>query len=112
MTKPVFVTESAAADIEEDVRWWARERSLDQALRWYAEIREVLQTLGGRAERYPRIHEGVFPLRDLREQLFGTGRHPTHRIVFEIQANAIYVIRVRHVAQDESGPEDFPPLNK
>lgn len=34
MTKPVFVTESAAADIEEDVRWWARERSLDQALRW------------------------------------------------------------------------------
>ena len=42
----------------------------------------------------------------LRQITFGLGNKPTHRVVFEIRGDTVYVLAVRHLAQADITPND------
>jgi len=44
---------------------------------------------------------------ELRQLLFGVGRSATHRILFAIEKQAVYILRVRHISQQDLGEDDL-----
>ena len=87
--------------------WWARNRSHEQAGRWYRAISVRIKALVSTAGRYGLAREDYRFLYEIRQMLFGLGRRPTHRVLFTIREDSIYVFAVRHVAQRLLNPEDL-----
>lgn len=102
----VKITEPATADIDEAFAWWSENRSEEQAKRWYEEIQLAIGSLKRMPERCPIVPETKLPIAGVRQLAFGVGPHPTHRIIFVIDADAVVILRVRHHAQDTIGPGD------
>jgi hypothetical protein len=43
----------------------------------------------------------------VRQLLYGIGRKPTHRAVFEVRGDTVYVLAVRHLAQDDLSADEL-----
>ncbi|MDZ4658413.1 MAG: type II toxin-antitoxin system RelE/ParE family toxin [Bythopirellula sp.] len=95
----VHISEPAENDIGTAYRWWRDNRSAEQANRWFHEIHNAVATLSTMPLRCPRCEEEDLQEAGIRQLLFGIGRRPTHRIIFEIADNRVNILRVRHVAQ-------------
>lgn len=63
--------------------------------------------IGDRPLRYPLAWENQFSPEDVRELLFGLGRRPTHRALFVVRSELVYVFAIRHVAQEPLDPESL-----
>ena len=99
MTLKVITSEPARADVRADCRWWAEHRSAEQAERWFDACEAAITSLSHRAEHCLLAPEDdAFPF-ELRQLTFGLGRKPTHRILFTIRPEMIFVLRVQHLAQ-------------
>ena len=107
MTYRVILTGPARNDIRECVTWWRDHRSAAQAERWYNSIFPAIATLSENPERCSRSPEAAFYPTELRQLHFGIGRRTTHRIVFTIVDNDVWVLRVRHVAQQDLSLDDL-----
>lgn len=107
MSHIVHITTRAANDIDENVVWWAENRSTEQASRWYHGIKEFIDSLSVIPESRPLISEDVKSSFETREAYFGLSGRKTHRIVFQIQSDFVEVVTVRHLAQDELSVEDL-----
>jgi plasmid stabilization system protein ParE len=106
-TLPVVVRPHADQQIDEAFAWWAHHRSLDQASRWFSGILAAIEKIGENPTRYPKHAEADrFPF-EVREMLYGLGRHKTHRVLFTIRPKCVYVLAVLHVAQDIVGLDDI-----
>lgn len=108
MSRRTVVTSMRAdADIEAIGRWWAEHRSATQAKRWVDGILNAIQRLTADAERHSTaIENDRFPF-ELRQVNFGLGRGPTHRVLYTIRPDCVYVLAVRHVSQDAVGLDDL-----
>jgi plasmid stabilization system protein ParE len=106
-TLPVIVRPRAAAQLDAAYAWWAEHRSAEQAGRWFRDIIAAIERIGENPTRYAKPAEAIrFPF-EVREMLFGLGRRPTHRVLFTIRPDSVYVLSVRHVSQDSTGFEDL-----
>jgi hypothetical protein len=56
--------------------------------------------------RENQLHDFPFPIRQL---TYGLGKRPTHRAVFEVRGEVVYVHAVRHLAQRDLSADDFKP---
>ena len=106
MSLLVVIEPQAKADLRHAVRWWAENRSEEQALRWYDETRVAIEGLGDNPHRCVLAHENPKSTDELRELHFGLGSRPTHRIIFVIDPDAVRVLAVRHAAQDDWEPTE------
>lgn len=88
-------------------RWWAQNRSPEQAGRWYRGIEQAINGLKSQPERHGLAAENGKVLIELRQLLFGLGRRPTHRVLFTIRPECVYVLAMLHVAQDAIGVDDL-----
>ncbi len=104
MTFRVLLTEQARRDLEATCTWWAQNHSHEQAQRWYAGFAAAIRSLRKDPEKCPRAQESETLPYDLRQLNYGVGRRPTHRAVFIIREDAVVVLRVRHLAQDQLSP--------
>lgn len=100
MNYRVELTPSAESDIDEAYLWWAKHRSVEQAVRWYRELRMAIGSLSTMPQRYALCREPDLIAEELREMLFGLSGGVTHRVVFEIASQNVRILRVRHVARD------------
>ena len=106
MKLPVVLSFKAEQQLEAMTRWWAENRSLEQAERWYNGMIDTLFGLEDSAERCPSAPEnGEFPFH-VREVYFGLGRQPTHRALFTIRPDMVYVLLIRHLAQRDVDLDD------
>lgn len=97
------ITDKALAEIDEALAFRAQ-RSVTTAVRWYLELMKAIRELPDNSQRWPLAPECEwFP--GIREMSFGKKRN-LYRILFEIRGDTIYVLRVRHVAQDSIEPGD------
>ena len=81
----VFVTDRAERQLEESSRWWAENRSAEQAKEWYEGFVAAIQSLEKNPERFPRARESdAFPV-SLHELHYGLGRKKTHRAISAIR---------------------------
>lgn len=103
----VLITERAEGEIQTAHDWWSAHRSALQAGRWYRGIYRAIDSLRTNASRNPLIPEHEHFSAELRQLTFGLGRRPTHRVVFSIQPDAVVVLAVRHLAQQNLSVEDL-----
>lgn len=99
----VFMTSDAKVQLADCARWWSENRSAEQAFRWLDGIEVAIDGLSDRPERHGFAREN--DLYDLpfqvRQLLYGIGKKRTHRAVFKVHADTVYVVAVRHLAQDD-----------
>jgi plasmid stabilization system protein ParE len=105
----VVLTARALQQLSDSSRWWAENRSAEQALRWLTGFEAAIAGIADRPERFPLARENHFadlpyPLRQL---VYGLGKRPTHRAVYEVRDQTVYIVAIRHLAQDDLSPEDL-----
>jgi plasmid stabilization system protein ParE len=107
MTLPVIVHPRVGQFLDEAATWWETNRSPDQAERWHIGFVNAIRSLGDSPRSHPIAAESSdFPF-ELRELHFGLGSRPTHRAIFTIRTDCVYVLLVRHVAQRDISPDDL-----
>ena len=107
MIRQVVVTARAKKEFFEAALWWAANRSTEQAIRWLEGFEAAIQNLAQDAERQPLASEASTLPRELRQLKYGLGRRKTHRAVFEIRDDKVFVHTIRHLAQDAITEDDF-----
>ena len=81
MSLRVIITARAEADMQDAARWWASERSVEQAGRWLAGLDKKLKSLTDSPTRWPvAAKSSQFPY-ELRELHYGLAALPTHRAI-------------------------------
>ena len=106
MKYTVIITDPARDQLLANARWWAENRSVEQAIRWYDGFCESLQSLASSPEKHRRAQEDDPFQDDLREFYYGISRR-THRAIFRIDGEVVRVLSVRHLAQDDLRPGDL-----
>jgi plasmid stabilization system protein ParE len=107
MSLPVVISAKAHSDIDDCCTWWAERRSIEQAEHWYAACSKSIYSLDSNATACPHAPESrKLPL-EVRQITFGVGRKPTHRALFTIRPDMIFVLRVQHLAQRELTMDDL-----
>ena len=103
----VVLSERAEEQLEDAYLWWSENRSAEQAVRWYNSFLNKLETLGQNPERFSVAPETFRTAHEVRQLLFGLGRKISHRALFTIRSDMIYVFSVRHVSQ-QTEESDLP----
>jgi plasmid stabilization system protein ParE len=103
----VILNDRAEGQLEAAYLWWLEHRSPKQATRWYNEFLEALHGLRENPGRFGVAHEDPkFPY-SVRELRFGMGSRVTHRALFTIRDDIVYVFSIRHVAQKDVSPDEL-----
>ena len=93
-------------EIDQAHKWWAENRSPQQADRWYVGFVKELLTLEYNPERFPLAAENPFFPYEIRQLNYGLGVKLTHRALFTISPDAVIVLRIRHLAQKPLAGDD------
>jgi plasmid stabilization system protein ParE len=74
---------------------------VDQALRWLDGFEQAIAALCENPEKHGLAREdGLYDLPfQVRQLLYGIGKKQTHRAVFEVRGDTVYVVAIRHLAQ-------------
>ena len=106
MKLPVTISDRAFGELNAAYEWWAKNRSADQALDWYNGFIALIKTLNDNPTQWPlALENDEFPF-ELRQRNYGSERRLTHRAVFTVRPDMIFVLRIRHLAQDKISPDD------
>jgi len=81
----------------------AENRNVDQALQWLEGFETAIASLTQTALQHSATRENdLYQLPyTVRQLLYGIGKKPTHRAVYEIRGNTVYVVAIRHLAQND-----------
>lgn len=102
----VYLSKDAESDLRRCTNWWAKYRNSQQAARWLSGFLKKIKGLSKNGDRHPLARENDrYPV-EIREVYYGLGNKRTHRAVFTIRPNMVYVIRIQHLAQKDIVPED------
>lgn len=103
MNYQVLLTSRAQLQLMQSAQWWSEHRSAEQAARWLDGFEAALAPLSDNPLRYGLAREtDRFQLKSPARQLnYGVGSKPTHRAVFEVRGDIVYVVAIRHLAQDD-----------
>ena len=107
MSHRVVVTARAKIQLYESALWWAENRDLNQAADWLEAFDVATAEIARQPERYPTAREDDLFDYTLRRHTFGIGKKHTHRILFEVRYETIYVRAIRHLHQDDVTPADL-----
>jgi plasmid stabilization system protein ParE len=106
MAFTVEITRRALLEIDQTLNWLAH-RSPLAAARWHRQLLQAVSTLEANPRRCPLAPETDWSASgDLRQLLYGK-RHGVYRIIFEIRGTIVYILRVRHSAQDLLSPDEL-----
>jgi len=100
MSFKVVVEKEAEEDMKDAVRWIAQ-YSPDKATLWYFDATEAIESLEHFPARCPLAPESKKFGAEIRHLIFSK-----YRILFIIEDETVYVLRVRHQAQDVLSPDD------
>jgi hypothetical protein len=104
----VITLPQAEHDIYLSAQWWAEHHSQEQAQLWFDGIWSMIRALDDRPQQWPLARENdAFPY-EIRERHFGVSSRPTHRIIFAIRDETVFVLAVYHGAHDVLTPLDVP----
>ena len=109
MTYQVFLTSKATLQLAAAARWWSEHRSAEQAARWLDGFEAAIASLSNNPEQHGLAPENeLYPLPyPARQLLYGIRKKPTHRAVFEVRGDTVFVLAIRHLAQDSLLSEEL-----
>lgn len=102
----VRLSARAERDVDGVLRWFREQRATAAGGRWLAKLMSRIDTLEKQPDRCRLADEAPDVGIELRELLFGR-RPSTYRILFEIQAPVVHILRIRHAARDALTPDDL-----
>ena len=105
MSHRVVITKTVLAEIEHAFDWLA-EHNPPAAEKWRDSLLAAIDELEQHPLRYPLAPESEWYPGELRQLLFGK-RRGAYRVLFEIYGKRVYIVRVRHGAQDLLKADDF-----
>jgi plasmid stabilization system protein ParE len=90
-------------------RWWSEHRSAEQAARWLDGFEVASKSLRDDPQQHALAPENEhFPLPyPPRQLVYGIGPRPTHRAVFEVRGDTVFVVAIRHLAEDDLPREEM-----
>lgn len=100
MTHKVQITKRAERDRNEAYQWYRTHYSESFANEWYLSVADSIRTLATAPERCGLARENCRFSFELRELLFGRSRRNRHRILFTVKGDVVFVLHIRHSAQD------------
>ena len=106
MKHSVEIRHRARIDIRIHHAWMQKKLTHLSAEKWSDGIVARIQTLQSDPDMWPLADESSLLDFELRVILYRRGRH-VHRILFEIDGDAVLVHHVRHAAQDTLTADDF-----
>src|SRR5919106_2992647 len=99
-TYRVEPTDKARVDAGE-AYFWSSEQSEGAALRWYEGLMKAFRSLEKNPLRCPPAPESVFFEEEIRQLIYGR-----YRVLFTVEGETVFMLRVRHGAQEYLKPED------
>lgn len=93
-------TDKALVDAGE-AYFWISEQSERAALRWYEGLMKAFRSLEKNPLRCPLAPESAVFEEEIRQLIYGK-----YRILFTVEKETVFVLRVRHGAQDYLKPEE------
>jgi plasmid stabilization system protein ParE len=93
-------TDKALVDAGE-AYFWISEQSESAALRWYEGLLKAFRSLGKNPLRCPLAPESAFFEEEIRQLIYGK-----YRILFTVEGETVFVLRVRHGAREYLKPEE------
>ena len=105
ITHRVLITATALADLQRSFLWLSQ-RAPQAAERWRDSLLKAVQTLESHPHRCPLAPESDWFDGELRNLLYGKKRS-VYRIIFEVRDDIVYVLRIRHSAQDLLDPDEL-----
>ena len=94
----MIVTPTADVEAMEAFRWYA-ERSATVAERWYAGLSKAITSLAEKPSRFPVSYDDSDALGCEACVLLHGRRRGVFRILYNIEGNTVWVLRIRHSAQ-------------
>ena len=101
----VEITETAEEDIE-SAYLWIYDDSPARADRWYRGLCRAIFSLRELPRRCPIAPESRDLDREVRQLLYGRRRQMV-RILYEIRATTVFVLRIRHTARAYLDPDQL-----
>lgn len=98
MNYRVIILPSAKADVKEAARWM-RQYSREKALSWVDGVYDAINSLSTHPARCAVIPLDNAFAEEIRQLLYRRGRE-TYRILFTIQGETVFVLRILHSAQN------------
>lgn len=110
MSLHLRITRQAIEDIDANKSWWEQNRSVEQANEWEEAVFQEIGTLADHASICPPSRENgrkgiAYPLQDKR---VGLRKTYTHRAVFTIKDDTVFVLAVRSTRQRDLEADDLP----
>jgi plasmid stabilization system protein ParE len=109
MTYRIQVAQKAKDDQRQAVRYFAEHYSEAFAKRWNDGVELAIKSLENVPERCGLVHENDRLSMDVRKLLYATTKKQRHRILFAVEGDIVYVLRIRHSAQRDVGEHDLLP---
>ncbi|MGE0884484.1 MAG: type II toxin-antitoxin system RelE/ParE family toxin [Blastocatellales bacterium] len=100
MSFKVIVEQEAEADMK-DIAHWMAQYSSDKAALWFFDMVEAIESLENFPTRCPLAPESKRFGAEIRHLIFGK-----YRILFIVEDETVYVLRIRHQAQDVLKPDE------
>ena len=98
ITYRVEPTDKALVDAGE-AYFWINEQSEGAALRWYEGLMKAFRSLEKNPLRCPLAPESIFFEEEIRQLVYGK-----YRVLFTVERETVYVLRVRHGAREYLTP--------
>lgn len=107
MNVPVLMMPEAEEALRKSAKWWAENRSVEQAERWYDGFAKAIVALSDHPMRYPLAREkDQFPC-EVRVMNYGLSSHATHRALYTIRPDAVVVLSIRSTSQQDAAPDNL-----
>lgn len=99
MSYQVIIVPNALLEIASTYRWLSSNVSEQSATKWYDGLVDAIASLQNFPLRCPLAPEATDLKQKIRQLLVSKKRRSTYRILFQVEADTVYVLYVRHSSQ-------------
>jgi plasmid stabilization system protein ParE len=91
----VEVTPQAEQDADAILEWLLSQHAGEAGIRWFLRLREAIDSLAEMPGRCALAPENASVPFEMRQLLYGRKPH-VYRILFTVEGDVVYVLRIRH----------------
>lgn len=106
MTYQVIIVPNALLEIAKAYRWISSNIDEPTAIKWYDSLMAAIGSLQNFPKRCPLAPEAKELKQEIRQLLVGKKRKTIYRVLFEVEADIVYVLYIRHSSQPRLNAEE------
>ncbi|MBF2020300.1 MAG: type II toxin-antitoxin system RelE/ParE family toxin [Hydrococcus sp. C42_A2020_068] len=112
MTYQVIIIPNALLEIAKAYRWISSNIDERTAIDWYDSLMTAISSLQNFPKRCPLAPEAKDLEQEIRQLLVGKKRKTLYRVLFQVEADTVYVLYVRHSRRPRLNAKDVNDENE